>query len=46
MIDLLKQPWHWSVAGILIGLTVPLLYLIGNKPFGISYSFRHFCAAG
>lgn len=45
MIDLLKQPWHWSVAGILIGLTVPLLYLLGNKPFGISSSFRHICAA-
>lgn len=45
MIDLLKQPWHWSIAGILIGLTVPLLYLIGNKPFGISSSFRHLCAA-
>ncbi|MCW5906521.1 MAG: YeeE/YedE family protein [Chitinophagales bacterium] len=45
MLDLLKQPWHWSVAGVLIGLTVPFLYLIGNKPFGISSSFRHVCAA-
>ena len=45
MIEFFKQPWHWSVAGILIGLTVPLLYLIGNKPFGISSSFRHICAA-
>ncbi len=45
MLDILRQPWHWSIAGILIGLTVPLLYLIGNKPFGISSSFRHICAA-
>jgi uncharacterized membrane protein YedE/YeeE len=45
MMDFIKQPWHWSIAGILIGLTVPLLYLIGNKPFGISSSFRHLCAA-
>ena len=45
MIDFISQPWHWSIAGILIGLTVPLLYLIGNKPFGISSSFRHICAA-
>ena len=45
MIDFIRQPWHWSIAGILIGLTVPLLYLIGNKPFGISSSFRHICAA-
>jgi uncharacterized membrane protein YedE/YeeE len=43
--EFLQQPWHWSVAGILIGLTVPILYLIGNKPFGISSSFRHICAA-
>src|SRR5688572_24255290 len=45
MLDLLRQPWHWSVAGIIIGLSVPLLYLLGNKPFGISSSFRHLCAA-
>lgn len=45
MLDILRQPWHWSVAGVLIGLTVPVLYLIGNKPFGISSSFRHLCAA-
>lgn len=45
MLDFLRQPWHWSIAGILIGLTVPLLYLVGNKPFGISSSFRHMCAA-
>lgn len=45
MLELLRSPWHWSVAGVLIGLTVPLLYLIGNKPFGISSSFRHLCAA-
>lgn len=45
MLDLLRHPWHWSVAGVLIGLTVPLLYLVGNKPFGISSSFRHICAA-
>ena|ERR1019366_3297752 len=43
--EFLRQPWHWSIAGVLIGLTVPLLYLIGNKPFGISSSFRHLCAA-
>ncbi|MGL4630106.1 MAG: YeeE/YedE family protein [Leadbetterella sp.] len=45
MIEILKGPWHWSVAGILVGLTVPILLLIGNKPFGISSSLRHICAA-
>ncbi|WP_245392517.1 YeeE/YedE family protein [Meiothermus taiwanensis] len=41
----LTQPWPWYVAGPLIGLTVPLLLLIGNRRFGISSSLRHVCAA-
>ncbi|MBP9104739.1 MAG: YeeE/YedE family protein [Chitinophagaceae bacterium] len=45
MIDWLKQPWPWYVAGPLIGLMVPVLLLIGNKTFGISSSLRHVCAA-
>ena len=44
MIELIKQPWHWAIAGTLIGLTVPTLLLIGNKKFGISSSLRHICA--
>jgi len=44
MIDIIKQPWHWMVAGTLIGLTVPTLLLLGNKKFGISSSLRHICA--
>jgi uncharacterized membrane protein YedE/YeeE len=43
--DFLFQPWPWYIAGPLIGLTVPLLLLIGNKSFGISSSMRHICAA-
>lgn len=45
MLDLIRQPWPWYVAGPLIGLTVPALLLIGNKHFGISSSLRHICAA-
>lgn len=45
MLDLLKNPWPWYVAGPLIGLTVPVLLIIGNKAFGISSSLRHICAA-
>jgi uncharacterized protein len=44
MIEFIKQPWHWAVAGLLIGLTIPTLLLIGNKKFGISSSLRHICA--
>lgn len=45
MIEFLKQPWPWYVAGPLIGLTVPALLILGNKSFGISSSLRHICAA-
>lgn len=45
MIAFLKQPWPWYVAGPLIGLTVPVLLIIGNKSFGISSSLRHICAS-
>ena len=44
-IDWIKQPWPWYVAGPLIGLTVPVLLLIGNKSFGVSSSLRHICAS-
>lgn len=44
MLDMLKQPWPWYVSGPLIGLMVPLLLIIGNKPFGISSSLKHICA--
>lgn len=45
MPEFLSRPWPWYVAGPLIGLMVPLLLKIGNKPFGISSSLRHVCAA-
>ena len=34
------QPWPWWISGILIGLTVPLLYLLAGKAFGISTSLQ------
>lgn len=43
--EIINQPWPWYVAGPLIGLTVPLLLLLGNKAFGVSSSLRHICAA-
>jgi uncharacterized membrane protein YedE/YeeE len=45
MLEFVKNPWPWYVAGPLIGLTVPILLLIGNKAFGISSTLRHICAA-
>ena len=45
MLELLKQPWPWYVAGPLVGLTIPILLILGNKSFGISSSLRHICAS-
>ncbi len=44
-IEWLSKPWPWYVAGPLIGLTVPVLLIMGNKRFGVSASLRHICAA-
>lgn len=45
MLEWLRQPWPWYIAGPLIGLTVPLLLILGNRSLGISSSLRHICAA-
>lgn len=45
MADFLSPPWPWYVAGPLIGLTVPILLILGGKAFGVSGNFRHLCAA-
>lgn len=34
------QPWPWWLSGILIGLTVPMLYVLAGKSFGISTSLQ------
>ncbi|WP_221390323.1 YeeE/YedE family protein [Dyadobacter sp. NIV53] len=45
ILEFIRKPWPWYVAGPLIGLTVPILLLLGNKSFAISSSLRHICAA-
>ena len=42
---LLTQPWPWYVAGPLIGLIVPVVYLYAGRKWGISSTFRDVCAA-
>lgn len=39
------SPLPWYVAGPLIGLLVPALLVVGSKPFGLSSTLRHVCAA-
>ncbi len=41
----IKEPWPWYISGPLIGIMVPVLYLVANKPFGVSSSLKHICAA-
>ena len=38
--DFILQPWPWWFSGVLIGLTVPLLYFLTGHGFGISTSFQ------
>src|SRR5688500_10917158 len=45
ILNAIREPWPWYVAGPLIGLTVPLLLILGNKAFGVSSSLRHICAS-
>lgn len=45
MLDWIREPWPWYIAGPLIGLTAPALLLLGNKAFGISSTLRDICAA-
>lgn len=42
--DFLYKPWPWYVAGPIIGLSVPALLLLGNKPLGVSSTLRQICA--
>jgi uncharacterized membrane protein YedE/YeeE len=41
----LYQAWPWYIAGPIIGLTVPILLLLGNKSLGVSSTLRQICAA-
>lgn len=43
--DILSQPMPWYIAGPIIGLTVPILLILGGRMFGVSANLRHACAA-
>lgn len=44
MIDLIKEPWPWYVAGPLIAVTMFLTAYFG-KSFGISSTIRYLCSS-
>jgi hypothetical protein len=39
ILEFIRQPWPWYIAGPLVGLTVPALLILGNKSFGISGTY-------
>lgn len=45
MLEFIRQPWPWYVAGPLIALTMFLLLFFG-KSFGVSSTLRTTCAIG
>jgi uncharacterized membrane protein YedE/YeeE len=45
VIEFLRQPWPWWVAGPLVGIVPAVLLLLGNRAFGVSSNLRHACAA-
>ncbi|MGI9516304.1 MAG: YeeE/YedE family protein [Pirellulaceae bacterium] len=49
MYEFIMQPWPWWLSGILVGLVVPLLYILAGKGFGISTSLQQIgslCVSG
>ena len=43
ILDLISQPWHWSVSGLMIALVMFLLIYFGKR-FGVSSSFQAVCS--
>lgn len=43
MIEVLSNPWHWSLSGVMIVLVMFLLLMAG-KSFGVSSSFKVVCS--
>jgi uncharacterized protein len=44
MLELIKQPWHWAIAGSAIAVIMFLLLFFGGS-FGFSSNLRTICAA-
>lgn len=45
IIELLSQPWHWSISGVMIVVVMFLLLWFGGE-FGVSANLRTMCAIG
>jgi uncharacterized membrane protein YedE/YeeE len=45
MIELISQPWHWAVSGVMIVFVMFLLHVFGER-FGVSSNLKAVCAIG
>lgn len=45
VIELISQPWHWSISGLMIALVMFMLIYLGQR-FGVSSSFKAMCSIG
>lgn len=45
ILDLISQPWHWSISGFMIVFVMFLLLWFGGE-FGVSSNLRAMCAIG
>ncbi len=45
ILEIISQPWHWSVSGFMIAVVMFLLIYLGQR-FGVSSSFQALCAIG
>jgi len=43
LLELIRQPWHWSFSGVAITAVMVLLVMMGRS-FGVSTSFKGACA--
>ncbi len=43
IIEFISQPWHWSIAGVMIAV-IAFLLLFAGKRFGMSTSFDTLCS--
>jgi uncharacterized protein len=44
ILELIKQPWHWAVAGVVIA-TIKFILIFFGQSFGFSSNLRTICAA-
>ena len=43
LLELISQPWHWSISGFMIAVVMFLLIYLGQR-FGVSSSFQAMCS--